>query len=150
MAKRGQPPFQPTDRQRGHVEAMVRYGIPVVEIARTLGITKPTLFKHFREELDTGITKANAQVGEFIFSTIIGLPIPDRPQVTDERVRGSLAMFWAKTRMGWKETSVHQHKGKDGGPIKIDARAVLSDAIARVVAASAKRRGDPEADGVTS
>jgi hypothetical protein len=28
MAKRGQPQFQPTDRQRGQVEAMARYGIP--------------------------------------------------------------------------------------------------------------------------
>jgi hypothetical protein len=78
MAARGRPTFEPTDKHRGQVEALTRYGIPVAEIASVIGITKPTLFKHFREELDQGLTKANAQVGEFIFSTIIGLPIPGR------------------------------------------------------------------------
>src|SRR5271168_3845877 len=113
MAKRGQPPFQPTDRQRGQVEAMARYGIPQAEISRAVGISEPTLRKHFRGELDTGLTKANAQVGEFIFSTIIGLPIPGRPPVTDERARASLAVYWASTRMGWKETTVHEHRDTD-------------------------------------
>jgi hypothetical protein len=98
---------------------MARYGIPEAEISRAVGISEPTLRKHFRGELDTGLTKANAQVGEFIFSTIIGLPIPGRPPVTDERARATLAVFWAKTRMGWKETAVHQHEGKDGGPIEV-------------------------------
>jgi hypothetical protein len=27
------------------------------------------------------------------------------------------AIFWAKTQMGWKETSAHEFTGKDGGPI---------------------------------
>jgi hypothetical protein len=117
MAARGRPAFHPTDRHRGQVDAMTRYGIPVAEIARVLGITKPTLFKHFRDELDVGMTKANAQVGEFIFSTIVGMPIPERPQVTDGRARAALAIFWAKSKMGWRETSVTQHEGTNGGPI---------------------------------
>jgi len=144
MAKRGRPPFQPTDKQRGQVEAMVRYGILVVEIARTLGITKPTLFRHFREELDIGITKANAQVGEFIFSTIVGLPIPGRPPVTDERARVTAAIFWAKTRMGWKETVINQHEGTDGGPIEVSSvRERITRRIARLTAENAAS-GNPE------
>ena len=144
MAKLGRPPFQPSDKQRGQVEAMVRYGIPVVEIARTLGITKPTLFKHFREELDTGITKANAQVGEFIFSTIVGLTIPGRPPVTDERARVTAAIFWAKTRMGWKETVINQHEGPHGGPIEVSSvRERIARRIARLAVENAAS-GDPE------
>jgi hypothetical protein len=118
MAARGQPAFTPTDKQRGQVEGMVRYGVPRIEIARVLGISGPTLRKHFAEELRAGAIKANAQVGEFIFSTIVGLTIPGRPPVTDERARASLAMFWAKTRMNWKETVQHEGK-KDGEPIVI-------------------------------
>src|SRR5258706_9125376 len=83
MAATGRPRFEPTEKQRGQVEAMARYGIPETEIARTIGVSKPTLLKYFRDELDTGATKANAQVGEFIFSTILGVPIPGRPPVTD-------------------------------------------------------------------
>lgn len=61
----GRPQFQPSDKQRGQVEAMTAYGIPQSEIARTVGISEPTLQKHFAEEIATGATKANAQVGEF-------------------------------------------------------------------------------------
>jgi hypothetical protein len=52
--------------------------------------------------------------------------------------------------MNWKETSVHEHTGKDGDSIKIDARATLSDAIARIVASAAKSSGDAEDDGGAS
>jgi hypothetical protein len=150
MAKRGAPAFQPTDKQRGQVEAMARYGIPQEEAARVIGISKTTLRKHFEEELAVGLTKANVQVGEFIFSTIIGATIPGREPVTDGRARVAAAIFWAKTKMGWKETSVHEHTGKDGDSIKIDARATLADAIARIVASTAKSGSDPEDDGGAS
>lgn len=109
--------FEPTDRHRGQVEAMARYGIRQEEIARAIGVSKPTLQKNFAEELETGSTKANAQVGEFLFCTIIGSPIPGRTPIKDERARVTAAIFWAKTRMNWRETNVHQHEGKDGSPI---------------------------------
>lgn len=145
MAIRGRPKFEPTDKQRGQVEAMTRYGIPQIEIASAIGITKPTLEKHFREEITAGATKANAQVGEFIFSTIIGMPIPGRPPVTDERARATLAMFWAKTRMNWRETSVHEHMGVKGGPpIEVSlVRTRIASRIARIAAQSAAGQ-DPE------
>jgi hypothetical protein len=149
MAKRGHPTFQPTDKQRGQVEAMARYGIPQDEIARAIGISRPTLLKHFVEEIHTGATKANAQVGEFLFSTIIGAQIPGRPPVTDDRARVTAAIFWAKTRMNWKETSIHKHSGTEGDPIKIDARATLLDTIARIAAAATTSGGDTEPDGGT-
>jgi hypothetical protein len=150
MATRGRRFFEPTDRQRGQVEAMARYGIPQLEIARAIGITQPTLHRHFREELDTGATKANTQVGEVLFATIIGSTIPGRTPITDGRARVAAAIFWAKTRMNWRETTVHQHTGKDGDSIKIDARATLSDAIARIVASSAKKSSDEDDDGGAS
>jgi hypothetical protein len=149
MAKRGHPTFQPTDKQRGQVEAMARYGIPQDEIARAIGISRPTLLKHFVEEIQTGATKANAQVGEFLFSTIVGAQIPGRPPVTDDRARVTAAIFWAKTRMNWKETSIHKHTGTEGDPIKIDARATLLDTIARIAAAATTSGGDTEPDGGT-
>ena len=136
MATRGRPAFEPTERQHGQVEGMVRYGVPLAEIARVIGITKPSLSKHFREELDIGLTKANAQVGEFIFSTIIGLPIPGRPPVTDGSSRTALAIFWAKSKMGWKETAVLEHK--DGDLTDDDLRVRIDRKIARLVAATTK------------
>jgi hypothetical protein len=53
----GQPPFQPTDKDRESVEAMAGYGMPQADIARLIGphgIDPKTLREHFRKELDRG------------------------------------------------------------------------------------------------
>jgi hypothetical protein len=147
---RGRPIFEPTEKQRGQVEAMLRYGISQEETAKALGINEKTLAKHFREEIETGSTKANAQVGEFIFSTIIGLSIPGRPPVTDQRARAILGMFWAKTRMGWKDTTIHRHEGKDGGPIEValvrERNLDLIEAVARRKTGAADPAATPAGD----
>ncbi len=143
----GRPPFEPTEKQRGQVEAMVRYGISEAEISRAIGISEPTLRKHFAEEIDTGATKANAQVGEFLFSTIVGLSIPGREPVTDGRSRVTAAIFWAKTRMKWSEIIKHEHGGDPTGvPIKTEnahSLSIISDALDRI---AARLAGDASSD----
>ena len=59
---------QPDPSQRRQVEAMAAYGIPETDVARTVGIDPKTLRKCYREELDLGTTKANAQVAGFLFN----------------------------------------------------------------------------------
>mgnify|MGYP001342903423 FL=1 len=63
--------FNPTDEQRQMVEAMCGYGIPVDEIAKVVvnpntgaSVCKQTMYNHFKGELETGMTKANAKVAE--------------------------------------------------------------------------------------
>ncbi|MCB4802663.1 AcrR family transcriptional regulator [Methylobacterium brachiatum] len=105
----GRPSHVPTDKSRREVEALSGYGIPEHEIARVVGISKPTLLKHYRDELDQGITKANAKVAESLFRKAIG----DGPQAI------TAAIFWAKTRMRWKEPpQSHEIAGANGGPIQ--------------------------------
>ena len=110
--KKGRPAFTPTDEQRRMVEAMTGYGIPQDDIARVVGIDDETLRKHFREELDTGIAKANTRVAEFLFE-----------QATGQRGEGggsvAAAIFWMKSRARWKETIAAEHSGPDGKPIEI-------------------------------
>ena len=43
---------------------MAAYGIPEVDIARVLGVSKPTLRKHCGTELDTGLELLRAAVEE--------------------------------------------------------------------------------------
>jgi hypothetical protein len=72
------------------------------------------------------------------------MPIPNRPPVTDGRARVAAAIFFAKTQMGWKETSVHQHEGTNGGPIEVSTvRERIDRRIARLAAAIAANQ-DPE------
>ena len=60
---------KPDPAQRRQVEAMAAYGIPETDIARVVNIDPKTLRKHYRDELDLGSTKANAQVAGFLFNS---------------------------------------------------------------------------------
>lgn len=104
----GRPAFKPTDAQRRQVKAMCAYGIPQEDIARVLAVDPKTLRKHFPDELATGSTEANAKVAESLYKKATG----------DGASAVTAAIFWLKTRAGWKETSIHQMTGADGGPIR--------------------------------
>ncbi|WP_457105936.1 hypothetical protein [Methylobacterium sp. P5_C11] len=122
----GRPPHTPTDKSRREVEALSGYGIPEHEIARVVGISKPTPLKHYRDELDQGITKANAKVAESLFKKAIG----DGPQAV------TAAIYWAKTRMRWKEPAQsHEIARANGGPIQhVDLSKATDEQLAALAA----------------
>ena len=83
-------PHAPTEAQRAMVKAMSGYGVPQEDIATVLDIAKKTLLKHYRRELDLGIAQANARIGQTLFDMATGGNV-------------AAAIFWAKSRMGWRE-----------------------------------------------
>ena len=97
-------------------------GIRHEDIARLMGVSHPTLLKHYRDEVEHGAIEANGKVAESLFKKAIG--------------NGSGAVvaciFWLKTRAGWRETSVHQHIGLEGVSSEAnDARDELARLVAR-------------------
>jgi hypothetical protein len=81
---------------------MAAYGIPEIDIARVVGVDPKTLRKHYRDELDMGETKANAQVAGFLFNAA------RTGNVTAQ-------IFWLKTRARWRETPLElRHSGSVG------------------------------------
>ena len=110
MAKR----HEPTEKQRGHVEVMAGMGIPHEEIARYIGITLKTLYRHYRHELDIGGTKATFEVARTLYNKATGGDT-------------TAAIFWLKARAGWSERSQVALTDKDGEPLKLGISAVLSD-----------------------
>ena len=108
---RGQPRHCPTEVTRGQVEALAGFGVRHEEIGLVIGIDDKTLRKWYRRELDAGKAKANAKMAQNIFQKALG----------DGAQAGTLAIFWAKTQMGWKEPQIHEHMGKDGGPIRVSS-----------------------------
>ena len=86
----GRRTHKPDPTSRRQVEAMAAYGIPEIDIARVLGVDPKTLRKYYRDELDMGETKANAQVAGFLFNAARS------GNVTAQ-------IFWLKTRARWKE-----------------------------------------------
>lgn len=109
--RRTKPPHEPTDRTRAEVSALYSFGIPQEDIGRYIGIDAKTLRKHYRDELDNSVTKANAAVGRFLYQNATGSTLKDGANHSD-CVRA--AMFWAKTRMGWRETQDLNHRSEDG------------------------------------
>ena len=78
---------------------MAAYGIPAADIARVISVDPKTLRKCYRDELDLGETKANAQVAGFLFSAAKG------GNVTAQ-------IFWLKTRARWHEVPTElRHSG---------------------------------------
>lgn len=104
--KSGQPPHKPTDVTRKQVEALVACGIRQESICLIIGISEKTLRLHYRKELDTGIDLALAKVAGSLFKKATS------QELTSASV--SAAIFWLKTRGGWKEKSEVEHSGEIG------------------------------------
>ncbi len=105
------PLHQPTEKTRAEIVALRSYGVPIKEVAAYIGIDDKTLYKYYREELENSAIKANANVGKFLYQAASGQALATGATHSD-CVRA--AMFWAKTRMGWKETNVQEHTGANG------------------------------------
>jgi hypothetical protein len=128
--------FCPSGEQRRTVEAMVSYGIPQVDIARVVGIDDDTLRKHFREEIDTGVARANTRVAQYLFEQATG-------QRGDSGAAVTAAIFWAKTRMRWKETLVNEHTGAVGvGQASPEERAAAARKLIDETFAEISRGGN--------
>ena len=95
----GRRAHRPDPSQRRQVEALAAYGIPEEDISGVVGIDPKTLRKHYRDELNLGETKANAQVAGFLFNAA------KNGNVTAQ-------IFWLKTRAKWRETPMElKHSG---------------------------------------
>jgi len=111
---------------------MAGYGVPEIDIARVVGIDPKTLRKHYRDELDTGQVKANAKVAENLYRKATG----------EGREAVTAAIFWLKTRAGWKETSVHEVGGRDGQPIEVEVQEPARETLTRLLSAMAHRASE--------
>ena len=87
---RGRRPFKPTDEQRRTVEVMAASGIAQQEIAMSLGISAPTLRRHFRAALDSGATKMITRVADSLYRQAIAGNV-------------TACIFILKCRAGWSE-----------------------------------------------
>ena len=137
---RGQPKFEPTQDQRNQVKLMKAVGLPEDRICKT--ITNPrtgkpvapmTLARAFAAELESGATEFHALVGNFILCAILGKKPALGDAIKSEQVRMTAAIFYAKTKMGWRETAVNEQANKDDKPFLVDdARQRLIDEVDRI------------------
>lgn len=91
----GRPAYEPTDKDRAQVKLLAAFGVREDDICKLLGISPPTLRKHFRDELELGHLEANAKVAQSLFKMATN---STKPNV-------AAAIFWLKVRAGWKDAN---------------------------------------------
>ena len=95
---------EPTQKTQGEVELLASFGIPHDEISKYIEIDKKTLYKYYRTELDKAKLKAHGAVGQFLFRAASGMALKDKDLGASYSDCIRAAMFYAKTRMKWRET----------------------------------------------
>jgi hypothetical protein len=114
------PSKAPTAEQRKLVQTMAAAGIQSEAICLVMGVSGKTLRKHYRAELDTAVTRANAMVASSLYM---------------KAIKGNVVaqIFWLKTRAGWKEPEriQVQHSGAIG---HYDLTKLSTDEIREIVA----------------
>ena len=102
----GRKEFEVTDELKETVKKMSAVGTRQDDIATYLGISTPTLRKHFELELKTAAIKANVSVAGKLYEQCMG-------------GNTTAIIFWLKTRAKWRETD-EDKDDKDPPPLAIN------------------------------
>ncbi len=108
-AKGGRPPHEPNEKTRSQVKTLAAMGIEVPDIVKVIGLSAPTLRKHYKHELQTGKIEANAKVAGTLYKLATDAT---KPNVT-------AAIFWLKTQAGWREADQRPFFVEEVKPPKI-------------------------------
>lgn len=81
---------KPTAESRKLVSELSALGIKNEDVCAMIDTSIPTLLKHYEKEIRDGRIKANAKIAQALYK---------------KAIEGDTAclIFWAKTRLGWKE-----------------------------------------------
>ena len=120
---------QPTPETRAEVSALKSFGVNLDDISKYIGIDRKTLSKHYADEIDKAQIKANLTVAKFLFNAASGRAIEDGASYTD-CLRS--AMFWAKTRMEWRETTPASPISGDTEPQSLNITFSIAEPVADI------------------
>lgn len=98
----------PTPETRKIVHRAAGLGLIREQIAQLLMIHPNTLDRHYKTELKTAEALLNFNVAQNLYSIATS---------DTHKSAASAAMFWMKTRAGWRETTRHEITGADGGQL---------------------------------
>jgi predicted phage terminase large subunit-like protein len=110
----GRKKFVPTPDHRDLVTLLATRGIPQEYIRRLIRnpqtgrpVSIKTLERAFATEIKTAKVAFACQIARFIMDSILGRRSVNAKPIKDERLRVTLAIFVAKTRLGWTVPNRH-------------------------------------------
>lgn len=95
---RGRPPHERKEVDVSRIERMVAYGIPQEQIAAIMGMSAPTLRKHYADALENGKAKVVTEVAESLYETAVAGDVQAQK-------------FFLSSRAGWSEKQETKHSG---------------------------------------
>lgn len=104
-----------TEESSALVTRAAGLGLTVKQISLLLGISTPTVGRHYSAELETGRAIILFNVASNLYSIAT---------TRDHPHSARSAMFFLKTQGGWREVTRHEHTGKDGEAIQHEVRPV--------------------------
>jgi hypothetical protein len=127
----------PTEAARNLAKICKALGKTIGMTVELMGISRDTFDKYYRAEWASG--------KETVDVAVAGKLLSAATSSTHTGATVEAAKFWAKTQMGWKEPSVLELQGKDGGPVQVEeisARELIRGRIAGIAERLAEER-DP-------
>lgn len=96
--------------------------MPTDQIAKMIGISKPTLYAHYADELKTGMAELGYRVGQRLLQIAF--------QDDDRRAALAATIFLAKTKFGYREKDRPDDvKEIDGNGQEIDNNKVILEIV---------------------
>ena len=88
---RGRPPYQPTEEDKKQVFLWAKYGVPVEDMSRMIGVAEMTLTKHLSDVIEAGRSHAHTKVRETLWEMATSGQHP------------AMTIFYCKTQLGFRE-----------------------------------------------
>jgi hypothetical protein len=101
-ARPGKPRHEPTKNTQSTVEFLYSAGWPIERIAKAMSMSKSTLARYYKAQLEPGRARIDAAVTQSIVMMAIGGGGDGTPPNWREAIP-SMAQLWAKARMGWND-----------------------------------------------
>jgi hypothetical protein len=115
-------PYFPTDEKRIQVQTMSGLGINEDHIALVLGIHRNTLRKHHADDLELGRVTSNQAVAQALFNAAMKAPVSSHGVVA--------AIFWLKTKGGWKQDGPEDPAGQ-GPKVRVITAQLVEEVPAK-------------------
>jgi hypothetical protein len=100
------PHHEPTPTLRNMVSVMAAGGFEHQKIAMALGVSRTTMWKHYRAEINEGSAKVDANIVLKLYQDATG---------ADRKIGVVACKWWTQSRMGWTEKM--EHSGPGGAPL---------------------------------
>lgn len=145
----------PTAREREIVTNMARHGMPIVpDMCLMLSRGEHWIKNHFAAELRIGQTEKKIEIMNMLHTHVMGRPAEhDKDgKVIREEIKPNVTacIFASKTICGLRERDIHEHVGKDGGPIETSDLTSAKERLAALVTRAAESGRLQESSGAVN